>query len=65
MDIAQEAFEEQRRGGGGGGEGGEVRRSASKRGREGEEGEREGVGPLRGQERRDPLSRRQGRGVGK
>ena len=60
MDSDQAVFEEQR----GGGEGGDARRGASKRGRE-EEEEEGGLGPLRGQERRDPLSRRQGRGVGK
>ena len=60
MDSDQAVFEEQR----GGGEGGDARRGASKRGRE-EEEEEGGLGPLRVQERRDPLSRRQGRGVGK
>ena len=52
MEIDQEVLEEQR---------GDVRKG--KRGREEEEGAV--VGPFRGQERRDPLSRRQGRGVGK
>ena len=57
MDSDQGVLEEQR-----GEEGGEARRGSSKRGREEEE---EVLGPLRGQERRDTLSRRQGRGVGK
>ena len=56
MDSDQGVLEEQR------GEGGEGSRGSRKRGREEEE---EVLGPLRGQERRDPLSRRQGRGVGK
>ena len=55
MDSDQRVLEEQR------GEG-EARRGSSKRGREEEE---QVLGPLRGQERRDTLSRRQGRGVGK
>ena len=58
MDSDQGVLEEQR-----GGEGGEARRGSSKRGRE--EEEEEVLGPIRGQERRDTLSRRQGRGVGK
>ena len=66
MDGGQEVCEEQQGGGGGGGEegggGGEERRG--KRGRD-EEDDEGGVGPVRGQERRDPLSRRQGRGIGK
>ena len=56
MDSDQGVPEEQQGGGG------EARRGSSKRGREEEE---EVLGPLRGQERRDTLSRRQGRGVGK
>ena len=59
MDNIQQVTEEQR---GGGGEGGEVRRGGS---RKREREEEEDLGPVRGQERRDPLSRRQGRGVGK
>ena len=57
MDSDQGVLEEQRGEGGG-----EARRGSSKRGREEEE---EVFGPIRGQERRDTLSRRQGRGVGK
>ena len=56
MDSDQGVLEEQRGEGGG-----EARRGSSKRGRE----EEEVFGPIRGQERRDSLSRRQGRGVGK
>ena len=60
MDNIHQVTEDQQ--GGGGEEGGEVRRGgSSKRERE----EEEDLGPVRGQERRDPLSRRQGRGVGK
>ena len=62
MDSGQEVFEEQQGEGGGGSGGGEERRG--KRGRD-EEDDEGGVGPVRGQERRDPLSRRQGRGIGK
>ena len=57
MDSDQGVPEEQQGGGG------EARRGSSKRGRE--EEEEEVLGPIRGQERRDSLSRRQGRGVGK
>ena len=66
MDGGQEVCEEQQGGGGGGGEegGGGGKERRGKRGRD-EEDDEGGVGPVRGQERRDPLSRRQGRGVGK